>query len=388
MIFHWPDHNSKLLYVSAYTSSKLADLLESGMLANYMNSNKDVLELRDKNYTVVVTELKEIRRHTSEKYQTNIAKFLQDTNLKYYNQLTIMANVRQLYELNKDKYLDEFNIVGGNYQHQCLKYILPGYSYQNDLFDKLQDNFFVPKKFEKKILFFNSRMRLGRYILFYNMFKKFGFDNFYFSTFKDNSTLWERFSKKYNSFQEFLDHKSSHINEIKDINNLNSFLFNLGNGNIPESGKVYNEKQELCPPYSIYNNIVVEVVQETLSDSNLSNKFDDSKGICFNEKTIKTMFGMRPFICNANQGYLKNLHSLGFKTFSNWWDESYDNEFDFYSKQDKIFRIIESILKKSDLELRNMLEDMKPVLVHNFNLAKKLVVDKELRHDRLNLKYS
>ena len=388
MIFHWKDDLDKLLYLSA-TGQKIANLLKLGSFANYVNSNREILELRDKGYSLVVVEHKEIRLHTPIKTQIDIAKFLQQTKFKVYNQITPMINVREKFNEYRELSLDEFNIVGGNHFNQCHEYFFPDYNYRSDLLRILQKDLYIPSKFEKKVLFLSNRMRAGRYLLFSAIKHKFGFKDFFYSTFEYNSILWNKIWQEHKSFEGFFfDFKKINIDQLQDTNILKKEIFSLGKGNIPSSATLDTERELYFPEYRLYNNIFVELIQETLGDNDLGHKFADTRGIFFNEKTFKPMIVMRPFICNANRGFLKNLHSMGFKTFSKWWDESYDDQDSFYEKQDKILKILESILKKSDLELRNMLEDMKPVLLHNYNLAKRLVLDKNLWYDKENLKHN
>jgi hypothetical protein len=64
-----------------------------------------------------------------------------------------------------------------------------------------------------------------------------------------------------------------------------------------------------------YNATDVEVVLETL--------FDDSR-LHLTEKSLRPIALGQPFILAATAGSLEYLHSYGFKTFGNVWDESYD----------------------------------------------------------------
>jgi hypothetical protein len=61
---------------------------------------------------------------------------------------------------------------------------------------------------------------------------------------------------------------------------------------------------------------------------------------------------------------ISNCH--GYKTFSKWFDESYDNH---YNKEERIFKIIgevQRLCSLSEEELQSMLIDMLPTLKHNF----------------------
>jgi hypothetical protein len=70
-------------------------------------------------------------------------------------------------------------------------------------------------------------------------------------------------------------------------------------------------------PFKIYNDSYYSVVAET----NAVNEFN-----FYTEKIVKPILGKRLFVVIAGQGYLKRLRSLGFKTFDQVIDESYDDE--------------------------------------------------------------
>jgi hypothetical protein len=91
-----------------------------------------------------------------------------------------------------------------------------------------------------------------------------------------------------------------------------------------------------------------------------------------NEKTLKPIACLQPFIVNGMPGSLAHLHELGFKTFSEWWDESYDSEIDFVKRTDKIIDIVTDLTKLTHNNLIDMLRDMNDVLLHNRNHLVKL----------------
>ena len=62
------------------------------------------------------------------------------------------------------------------------------------------------------------------------------------------------------------------------------------------------------------------------------------------------------------QTYLK---SKGFKTFSEFWDESYDEIEDDSDRMEFLFKLIESLLNKSTEEWDVLNEKLLPILIHN-----------------------
>lgn len=73
----------------------------------------------------------------------------------------------------------------------------------------------------------------------------------------------------------------------------------------------------------------------------------------------------------GNPRSLEVLRNQGYKTFSRWWDESYDQEMDFYRRMDKIFEVIEEIASWDMDKCFRITQEMLPTLIHNFNVLMK-----------------
>ena len=80
---------------------------------------------------------------------------------------------------------------------------------------------------------------------------------------------------------------------------------------------------------------------------------------------------MRPYILSSNFiGVIDFLHSIGYKTFHPYIDESYDKEPDIRKRYAMILKEIDRLCSMSFLELDKLLVDLRPVLLHN---AKRVV---------------
>ena len=106
----------------------------------------------------------------------------------------------------------------------------------------------------------------------------------------------------------------------------------------------------------IMNASWISVVSETICNND-----------CFflTEKTAKPLMAGRPFIMLSGKHTLKNLRSLGFKTFSPVIDESYD---DIENQNERImaaFESFQSLEQLDQVQVRNQLQD---VLTHNQQL--------------------
>jgi len=101
----------------------------------------------------------------------------------------------------------------------------------------------------------------------------------------------------------------------------------------------------------------LNIVTETLYDND---------SLFISEKTYKPIYLCQPFIVFGNPFTLNKLHELGYKTFSNWWDESYDTETDLKKRFNKIVKVMETISELNLDELKELKNEMQDVIVHNY----------------------
>lgn len=85
------------------------------------------------------------------------------------------------------------------------------------------------------------------------------------------------------------------------------------------------------------------------------------------EKSLRAFVCMRPMILVGPAGSLAYLRNYGFKTFGEFWDESYDEERDPHKRLDKIFNLISDINKMSLDDMHVMLLKMEDILLYNRN---------------------
>jgi hypothetical protein len=83
------------------------------------------------------------------------------------------------------------------------------------------------------------------------------------------------------------------------------------------------------------------------------------------EKIFKPIVALRPFVLVAAAGNLAYLRSYGFQTFSQWIDESYDDEIDPSRRLDLIATEIGKLCAIPMSELQSMYKEMLPVLKYN-----------------------
>jgi len=92
------------------------------------------------------------------------------------------------------------------------------------------------------------------------------------------------------------------------------------------------------------------------------------------EKIFRPILLKTPFIVQGPQNFLHNLRSLGFQTFSNWWDEGYAEDPDGQQVQE-IKKLLDTLATKTSDDLYKMYVDMSTVLEHNYEVARSLTVN-------------
>jgi len=98
------------------------------------------------------------------------------------------------------------------------------------------------------------------------------------------------------------------------------------------------------------------------------------------EKIFKPIVLRMPFILVGCAHNLEYLRSYGFKTFGEFWDESYDSIEDPILRLQAITRILKTLSDMTAEEQQAMLVKMQPVLDHNYNLFNGDLVKNEWEH--------
>jgi len=110
----------------------------------------------------------------------------------------------------------------------------------------------------------------------------------------------------------------------------------------------------------IYLKTYVSVITETLYE-------DWKPTVFFSEKIFKPMRAHHPFVLVCHQHGLHWLKRLGFKTFNEWWDESYDDESDPVKRMEKVCMVLKDLQKLTVHEWVDLYQKMSATLTHNYN---------------------
>ena len=114
--------------------------------------------------------------------------------------------------------------------------------------------------------------------------------------------------------------------------------------------------------YSSYLYIVTETFFE--------NKAQGQDTLFLSEKIFKPIIFFQPFVAFARPGTLRLMQDLGYKTFGEFIDETYDLIDD---DKERLYKAVDSVKKfisLSNEELRNTMIKMAPIFNHNYNVLK------------------
>ena len=117
------------------------------------------------------------------------------------------------------------------------------------------------------------------------------------------------------------------------------------------------------PIYGMDQDIYEKPYNET-NCSIVSETNDNDYDVFMTEKIWKPIIAQQVFVVHGNYLYLQKLREIGFKTFGNYFDESYDLEQDSNKRIDKIVSLCDKIRTKNwqDIYLQT-----KALRQHNFD---------------------
>ena len=130
------------------------------------------------------------------------------------------------------------------------------------------------------------------------------------------------------------------------------------------------------PNYDFYNNSYFSVVCETQYEL-LLNEFNISYHIpiFLTEKTINALWSYHPFVIVNQKHSLKKLREMGFETFPELFDESYDEEFDPSKRLKMVLSEIDRVMKLDKKELHKIYWSMEDKFIHNRNVILDIVLN-------------
>ena len=235
------------------------------------------------------------------------------------------------------EYLPVFRVDKTDIENALTKYSLEGYT---------------PGLKEKTFLCFNRRYSDHRLLFFMMIVKRNLIDKFYMSM----AAAQPEADRTFKTNAEYLIYRHNTYGLTnEDIDSCNSLLpLVLDNDNFNQ----YPMETAVDPVEKFYKNSLINIINETYFFNNI---------IHITEKTYKPIAFLQPFILLGAAGSLQHIKDMGFKTFDEFWDESYDTEIDDPIRFTKIVNIVEEISNWPEQKKIDFSYKIKGILEYNLN---------------------
>lgn len=204
----------------------------------------------------------------------------------------------------------------------------------------------------KTFLQFNRRYRKQRVIFLMHLYKRNLLKDFYISfsdTQPESNHLFFDVANDINSNQNF----GLTTEQVTDLSSKLPLVLDT-----PDFSK-FPMESSLSDTIQFYNDSLIHVIAETNFYTNI---------IHITEKTLKPIMYKQPFIFVGPPHSIKWLKSLGFRTFGDLWDESYDNEEDHDKRMNMVLDLLEQLNNLSDKEKLTLSGICLSIVKHNYNL--------------------
>jgi len=208
----------------------------------------------------------------------------------------------------------------------------------------------------KMFLQFNRRYREQRLLFLMELYKRDLLKDFYIS-FSDtqpggNDTFYR--------IATDLNHKHNiglTINQIDELSRKLPLVLDT-----PDFSK-FPMESSVSDTIGFYSDSLIHVIAETNFYTNI---------IHITEKTMKPVMYKQPFIFVGPPHSIKYLKDMGFKTFNDLWDESYDDEVDHDRRMNMVLDLLERLNNLSDTEKLMISERCSAIVKFNYILLRSM----------------
>ena len=222
----------------------------------------------------------------------------------------------------------------------------------------------LPKEYKpglrkKLFLCWNRNMHTHRIWMYLTLFKRNLLDKFYISFPSSNQIIQDSFVTIANGC--LTNNSLNQGNKLKHLLNIDEQDVMDAGGTLPKVLDSFNLNDfdsinNSSGVEEFYANSLVHVIPET-------EFFGDF--IHVTEKTWKAINFLQPFIVLATPGHLAYLRSIGFKTFGNFWDESYDDIEDHCVRLKAVMDLITKISNWTSEQQVEFSHAVKPIVDYN-----------------------
>jgi hypothetical protein len=154
------------------------------------------------------------------------------------------------------------------------------------------------------------------------------------------------------SIRTIAEHYKKQYPDIVDVINGIDLPRLFPGEDVPRMSSCWLDQFDLCSESLVYH------VTETVYTG---------RRLQLTEKSFKPIALGMPFILSATAGSLEYLRSYGFKTFGDFWDESYDLETDDFARAEKVAAVLKQLDDLSEQNKQELFQACWPVIEHNWN---------------------
>lgn len=302
--------------------------------------------------------------HISEAYHFVIDEIYQELII---NQKIPVENI--LYVTNSADIDLEINAISKKYKLNKLPSMhMSSFEYGAQFILKRQPedftcNTLVDKTYDKKFLSLNGLWRPHRVLLgcFLTSLKLIDKGHISFNCVPcDQPEIREIFPHIIKWCENNLEGKQLLLENESSVKNLSKIFLDKINNKRPE----YNMLDK-----KYYEDTYFSIVTETLGWKDASYG-GVTTGRAISEKTFKPILLKHPFMIISLPGTLQLLKDLGYRTFNECIDESYDNEQDDSKRIYMVTKEAERLCNLSDSELKDFLKTCREITNYNFEVLK------------------
>ena len=144
---------------------------------------------------------------------------------------------------------------------------------------------------------------------------------------------------------------------------------------------IYGISNEIESPGFYINRVNHKVCDDSWISVISEARFEDEEGTVFlSEKVFKPIATHHPFIVMGNKHSLKEMKKLGYKTFSKWIDESYDNNPLDFERFEMALHQLELLAQQHPAQVQ---QELRPVLEHNHQRLFSIVAETQAQMIRM-----
>lgn len=279
--------------------------------------------------------------------------------LDYHNELFYSLDLKN-FDLNAVG-ADKRGIISSEYNSASIRYLEDNYKFYSyyyffhgwaalDWYRGYNRTFLIPKPLERNIQhsFISANRIIGgrrdhRLLLFYKLIRDKATNNSIISFPAECPETKQSVLEIASKYQPMWD-------DLPDV---------LSSVDLP-----WNFPNEQGHPMTSFTLDLVELSSKCLARVVTETSFFGKKNH-LTEKTFQPICMKMPFILVSNAHSLEYLQSYGFKTFGQYWDESYDTEENDYERINKIKELCVNLDRMSIEELNELHKDVNEVVEYN-----------------------